>query len=248
MNLIDLESSADREKALALMPPFDEKDVACGNLGPEKAKEKIAKAKASHESNWLDKAALRPETANILAIGLHHCDKGVEILTAQNMGSEKEMLQGFWEREHDWNKRTGQVMAGYNCHQFDLPMIVLRSRILGVPVPGGLRKGRYWNSERFHDLRDDFLLGRNSLEFKSSLDYVAKAFGLPGKNGHGKNFADVFARDPGEAIRYLINDLFVTKSVAEKLGHNCGPTCDTFEEFSAKYLQPEQKPAPDDLF
>lgn len=249
MNIFDAETAPDREKALALMPPFDEKDVKLGNLkDPTKISEKISEARASHESDWLEKAALRPETANILAIGLHHVDKGIDILHINDMGSEKAMLQGFWERFQEWHAKTGKVMAGHNIFLFDMPMLELRSRILGVPVPGGIRKGRYWDSARLHDLRDDFLLGRNPLEFKSSLDHIAKSFGLPGKNGHGKDFAETYARNPNEAIKYLINDLFVTKAVAEKLGHNCGPTCATFEEFSAKYLQPEQKPAPDDLF
>lgn len=249
MNIFDIESSPDREKALALMPPFDEKDVKLGNLkDPAKISEKISEARASHESDWLDKAALRPETANILAIGIYTIDKGVELLDLENCDGETKLLETWWERFHDAHKHTGQPWAGWNTNSFDIPMLILRSRILGVVVPGGLRKGRYFESARLIDLRDDWLMGRNPLEVKSSLGYVSKALGLEGKNGDGKDFGNLYRTDRKAALNYLLNDIWLTKAVAEKLGYSFKPSCETFEQWQAKYLDAPKEVSKDDIF
>lgn len=227
-----------------------------GNL-KDKAKidEKIEEARTSHEKNWLDKSALRPETANILAIGIFANERGLELLNDKNCDSEKGLLETFWSRFHQWHKETGRPWAGYCSNFFDWPMIILRSRILGVPVPGGLRKGRYFDSSRMIDLQDEWLLGRQRTEVKSSLDYVARALGIEGKNGaSGKDFGALYASNPSAAMQYLARDIWITKSVAEKLGYDMKPACQTFAEFQAKFLDaappsqaPEKTPA-EDLF
>ena len=71
MTIMDIETMADPVRAKALMPAFEEKDVAVGNLkDPEKIREKIAQKRAEHQANWNEDAALRPETGKILAIGI----------------------------------------------------------------------------------------------------------------------------------------------------------------------------------
>lgn len=220
------------------MPIFDPSEVKCGNLkDPAKIAEKVEEARNSHQADWLDKAALKPETANLLAVGLYHNDKGVEILHIGNCGGEKELLETFWERFNKGLKDTGRPWGTWNGFSFDFPFLILRSRILGVPVPGGLRKGRYFDGSRMLDLREDWLCGRDWREFKSSLDYVSKVFGLPGKNGDGKNFGATYSADRSAAIQYLLSDMWLLKGIAEKLGYDMRPSYETFAEFSAKYLQ-----------
>lgn len=237
MVVFDCETSPNEQKARELMPVFDEADIKLGNLKDEaKIKEKIAEARASHESNWMDKAALRPELAEILAIGYYHPDLGIILKFERDLGGERELLEDFWKRHADYHKQTGEPFAGWNSNSFDVPMIVLRSRLLGVYVPAKIRQGRYFNSSMFHDLRDDWLLGRKETEVKSSLDYVAKAFGLPGKNGNGKDFAKLYRANNDEAYSYLYNDIHLTLSVARKLGHPIKPTTETFEEWLEKYI------------
>ena len=216
INYFDLETSPDREKALAIIPPFLESDVKIGNLGPEKAAEKIAAAKASHEADWLDRAALKPECAIILAIGIQG-DK-TTILHVKESKSEAAMLKTFWDIFTD-SQKTNAQWAGWNILQFDLPFLVLRSRILGVQVPNGLRTGRYWSNSIFIDLMDEWLCGRNKNDVKCSLGYVAKALGVGEKSGDGSDFAVAYHRNPEKALDYLRNDLKLTAGVAEILGY-----------------------------
>lgn len=235
--IVDIETSPNHETCSRLMPPFDPEEVKLGNLKDQaKIDEKIKEARDSHEKNWLDKAALRPETATILAIGYWDSEKGVALNSIKGMDGEKGLIEDFWKRIGQWQRLTGRPMMGYNIEGFDLPMIVLRSRILGIHVPQNIRKGRYWNSDLFWDLRHDWLLGRKETEVKSSLDYVAKVFGLPGKTGSGKDFAQKFLNDEIGAYSYLWNDLHVTKQVAEKLGHDFSGKTSTWEEWKAEYL------------
>lgn len=224
MSLIfDIETDTDRAKALQLMPQFDPAEVKCGNLKPENASAKIEEARKNHESAWLEKAALRPETSIILAIGYYDRDKGAELKTVDNMHGEKDLLADFWEQvTHRRDKR--EPLMGWNIFGFDLPTLVLRSRLIGIDVPSGIRKGRYWNPDVFCDLREDWLLGRNPMEVKSSLDYVARSFGVGQKNGDGSKFGELYRTDQVKALAYLRNDILLTKEVAQKLGHDFTPT------------------------
>lgn len=249
--IADIETGPDREKALALLPPFDPDEIKCGNLGPEKAQAKIEEARKSHEAEWLDKAALRPETGKILAIGYYHNDLGVETITDRNVGSERSVLEDFWRRVGLHMQNGGQIIT-LNGNSFDLPYIVIRSIIHGLHIPSGIRSGRYFNSKLFADLRDDWLMGRNPLEHKSSMDHIAKSLGLGGKTGHGKDFAAMYESHEIGALTYLVNDVLLTAKIAQKFGYDTRPTTETFAEWERKYLQsqqkPEQKPTPDDLF
>lgn len=248
----DIETAADREKALALLPPFNPEDIKVGNLGPEKAQAKIEEARKSHEAEWLEKAALRPETGKILAIGYYHNDLGVETITDRNMGNELAVLEDFWRRVGMHMKGGGQIIT-LNGNSFDLPYIVIRSIIHGLHIPSGIRSGRYFNSKLFADLREDWLMGRNSLEHKSSLDHIAKSLGLGGKTGSGKDFAAMYEANEIGALTYLVNDVLLTAKIAQRFGYGTQPTTQTFEEWEKKYLASKQtpaekKPEPDDLF
>jgi hypothetical protein len=69
MHIFDIETGADVPRAMALLPEFDESDVAVGNLkDPQKIAAKIVNRRENHQKNWLEKAALLPETGMVLAI------------------------------------------------------------------------------------------------------------------------------------------------------------------------------------
>ncbi len=217
----DIETGADTERALKIIPDFDPSEVKVGNLKPENAAAKIAEAQANHQANWLDKAALRPETGRVLAIGildsegenLLHINNAADPATAESL-----IIETFWDTFDKTYKANGQLWAGYNSNSFDLPFLIIRSRILGVRVPPDLRNGRYFNNRMFLDLMDEWLLGRNRNEVKCSLGYVAKALNVGEKSGDGKDFAATYAANPAAALEYLSHDLKLTKGVGEKLG------------------------------
>jgi hypothetical protein len=198
-----------------------------GNLkDQEKIVSKITERRRYHEKSWLDESALRPETGHVLAIGMLSTrgwpgpsdDQPPLIFHVQEAGSEKDVLLSFWDFLESTYKATGQAFTGFAIFHFDLPFLVIRSRILGVPVPLNLRVGRYFNQTRFCDLQEEWLCGRSRNDTKCSLSYVARALSVGEKSGDGKDFENVYNLDTSRALAYLRNDLDLAKGVARKLG------------------------------
>jgi RNase_H superfamily len=216
----DIETGANFERARALMPPFDESEVRTGNLKDEdKIKAKYADRRVAHERSWMEGSALRPETGHVLAIGILPTRKEDSPLFFHvHQTNEADVLQSFWEFLVSTQEATGQHFIGFAIFHFDLPFLVIRSRILGVQVPLNLRVGRYYNATRFVDLQEEWLAGRSRNDTRSSLDYVAKALGVGEKSGSGDKFESLYSADEARALAYLENDLNLAKGVARKLG------------------------------
>jgi len=193
------------EELNQILPPFDPAEVKMGNLkDPEKRAAKLAEAETNYFADARDKAALSATTGKVLAIGLESTNGETNCLAHE---SEWDILNQFWIRFHINSDR----FIGFNIFGFDLPFLIRRSWKLGVPV-SNIRQGRYWN-ERFLDLRDLWQLGDR--QAKGSLDAICRHFGLAGKNGNGKDFARLFELNQKEALKYLVNDLRMTREVHE---------------------------------
>ena len=222
MIIFDIESGANLERSRLLMPEFDEQAVRVGNLkDQEKIVSKITERRRYHEKNWLDESALRPETGHVMAIGMlstRGANPEPLYFHVKQAGSEKDVLLSFWDFLESTYKTTGQAFCGFAIFHFDLPFLVLRSRILDVPVPINLRVGRYFNATRFVDLQEEWLCGRSRNDTRASLSYVAKALSVGEKSGDGKDFESVYNLDTARAIAYLRNDLDLAKGIARKLG------------------------------
>lgn len=210
MIVIDIETCAAPDDVLAKVKP---EFLPAANLkDPEKIKASIAEK----ETAWREKAALSPLTGQILAIGLHVSEPdfpeptdGVRILTE----TEPAMLENVWGL---WNE--GGRFVGFNVREFDFRFMVIRSRILGVPVPDDLMEGRYW-SRRIVDLMELFCCySRETSGF--SLDAINKACGLPAKmpGVTGADFARLFVEDRKKALEYVRTDLLATVALAARLG------------------------------
>jgi hypothetical protein len=127
--------------------------------------------------------------------------------------SEAENIADFWA----WLEPTLQLnerVAGFCIHRFDLPFLVRRSWILKVSVPWNIRQGRYFN-QNLIDLAEVWKMG--NYEQNISLDTLSKSLGVGTKNGTGKDFAKLLAEDRDAAIKYLQNDLALTRSCADRL-------------------------------
>ncbi len=193
------------EELTAMIPPFDPAEVKTGNLkDPDKIAAKLQEAEVNHIANARDKAALSPLTGKVLAIGLE-TDGAATLLAFEH---EWETLNEFWLIYAS----THAMFVGFNINSFDLPFLIKRSWKLGVPVPGGVRNGRWWG-DRFHDLRDEWQMGDRMA--RGSLDAVCKFFGVEGKNGNGKDFARLFELNRDAALEYLENDLRMTRRAHE---------------------------------
>lgn len=214
MNTIvfDVETAPLPESELAaLLPPFDPAEVRTGNLkDPDKIAAKLAEAEANHRRDFFDNAALDPLTGRVLVVGLLD-QGGVRFLDNEN---EAAVLREFWTVCRGEQGRINQLV-GFNTHLFDLPFLIRRSWKHRVPVPFGVRRGRYWGDEMV-DVRDAWQLGDR--QARGSLDAIAKHLGIGGKNGNGADFAKVWQTDRAKAVEYLRNDLELTAKLADVLG------------------------------
>ena len=209
---------------LPMLPPFDASEVRVGNLKDEaKIAAKIAEAELNHRRDFIDRAALDATTGRVIAIGLLTPHPGPLPSAEREKAGEVEIigdddeaatLREFWKR---WKWEDGRPVefVGFNVLQFDLPFLVRRSWKLRVPVPAGLRRGRYWG-DGILDLRDVWQLGDR--QARGSLDAIARHLGIGAKNGEGKEFAKLWQNDREKAIAYLKNDLELTARIAESLG------------------------------
>lgn len=212
--LFDVETGPLPESELAaLLPPFDPAEVKVGNLkDPEKIAAKIAEAEANHKRDFIENAALDPLTGRVVAIGMLRHD--TRDFVAVGHEDEARTLAEFWSVLRAEIVR-GSNLVGFNTFQFDLPFLLRRSWKHRVPVPLGLRRGRYW-SEHLGDLREIWQLGDRMA--KGSLDSIAKHLGVGEKTGEGKDFARLWREDRAKAMSYLRNDLELTAKIAEALG------------------------------
>ena len=251
--VFDLESAPlDDVTLAALCPPcempthpgeFDPAAVKYGTTkDPVKRAEKLAEVKSKHEAavkeydqtvataakdhfqKFKDKAALDATTGRVVAIGVSPCPvggNGPAIINCDG-DSEESGLKLFWEWV-EGNLKAQRPMIGWNSNGFDLPFLVRRSWILGVPIPIGVRKGRYF-ADLFIDLMQTWACGSRDY-FK--LDAAAAAFGLTGKVKEvagdpieGKTFYLAW-RDPKRrktAEKYLMADLRIPAELAKRMG------------------------------
>ena len=238
--VFDVETGPLAESELsALLPPFDPAEVRTGNLkDPAKIAEKIAEAEACHRREFFDRAALDPLTGRVVAIGLLvfpeiggcHAETrstrrgeaadgttdGIGEGRCVIIGHEDEgqTLREFWGYAQAEMGRMNP-MIGFNIFGFDLPFLIRRSWKLRVPIPFGIRRGRYWGDQMI-DLRDAWQLGDR--QARGSLDSIAKHLGVGAKNGDGKAFAELWRSDRAKAEAYLRNDLELTAKIAYALG------------------------------
>lgn len=222
--IFDVETGPLAESELsALLPPFEPAEVKTGNLkDPAKIAEKLAEAEANHRRNFFENAALDPLTGRVVAIGMLVFDELSEAGPAMDSGKcviighddEARTLREFWQYTQAEMGRMNPII-GFNIFTFDLPFLFRRSWKQRVPIPFGLRRGRYWGDQVI-DLRDAWQLGDR--QARGSLDSIAKHLGVGAKNGDGEAFAELWRSDRAKAEAYLRNDLELTAKIALGLG------------------------------
>ena len=205
--IFDIETGPQERRALqAIMPVFSPP----GNIkDPDKIKLKLAEK----EAKFMDDAALNAETLNVLAIGLYDDElEKTEILVISDISDEKDLIETFWKLVAPSGNVT-EELVGFNSNNFDIPILVRRSYILGIKVPTNL-KGK-WLPDFCIDLMEMWQCGDR--QKRISLDRLCKACGFEGKNGSGKYFSQLLKEDREAAIDYLTNDIKITAKLAERM-------------------------------
>lgn len=203
--LFDIETGAlPLEKIEHLCPEFkapaNYKDAA-----------KITENIAEQKQTWVERGALSALTGKVLAIGL----RTDGVTTILQDADEAKNLRAFWAWLED-RVRERRAVVGFNINKFDIPFLVRRSWSHGIAIPSGVFASRgYVNQSVFIDLALEWQCG-DRMEWVK-LDTVCKFFGLPAKNGSGKEFANLWVNDRQKALDYLDNDMRITSLVMQRM-------------------------------
>jgi hypothetical protein len=216
---------------------FDESAVKLGNLkDAAKIAEKIelarhvhAKSVMDYESTldqacgayWseiFDKAALDATTGRVCAVGYLADSK--EIIDTALDFDERELLVRFWNIAGKMRKEN-RKMIGHYSNSFDVPFLVRRSWILGIPVPDWITTPTGYLNPMFIDTMAVWQVGNRRDSIK--LDRLARALqvGCKPSDCTGADFWRMLRGEGAEreaAIEYLRNDLKLPYEIAKRLG------------------------------
>lgn len=218
--VIDIETAPIEEVRDYLDPP-DLSDIkAPANYkDPEKIAAYIedAKAKAieSHDRNCSDKAALDFNLARIVAIGFWTTSHKPTALLCKTADDERAALDEIWEYVRH------RTVVGFRIREFDIPLMVQRSRYLGLahPLPD---LGRYARGNGICDLYD--LLTFNDLRaetvMRRSAKSFARRFGIPVTDPiDGKQVPALVAAGEWKQVEsHVLADIAMEVALAKRLG------------------------------
>jgi hypothetical protein len=247
-----LDETTIRQRSKPFQPPphpgeFDPDAVKLGNLKDKiKIVEKIEAARKAHTTlvenytsdcelaeaayyaNIIDRAALSPTLARVLAIGIGLSDGTNHYLALNDAtdANEAGMLAEWWSEFYGPCWRLGYSIIGHNIHEFDIPFLVKRSWMLGVDMPDVVVRGKYLD-DQIVDTNKVWQCGSRSAAY-ISLDDLGQVLGCGGKlrdeNGE-KMSGDMFhklyfgtSEERGRAMDYLEQDVELTRKVAERMG------------------------------
>ncbi len=198
------------EQLLKLMPEF----TAAANL---RDPEKIEASITAKRQAWLDDAALRGTTGQVLAFGMAQDDDPVMVNTIEG-SNEKALISALFQHLYDAIMNDWFIYT-WNGAGFDLPFLCQRLASHGKPGFWYLTKGkgrRYWD-DHFIDAMQVWNMQSGHVS-GSGLDAVAKALGVGEKNGDGAMFYELFKADPDKAKAYCANDVELLRKVVLRMG------------------------------
>ena len=166
-----------------------------------------------------DRLALSPETSFVCAFGIKKGKDTPFVMTTKYESSEKSLLETFWLKATKGQMHLTNKLVGFNSNNFDLPFLIKRSWMLGIEIPQTLitkSRGKFYLSEMCVDILDKWTLG--DPQKKISLGKMAKFLGLGEKTESGKDFYKTLCSDKEKAEKYLINDVYLTYLISERLG------------------------------
>ncbi len=175
-----------------------------------------------------DLTGLWPVTAEIITIGMLNPDTGRgQVLFQDNdthippweegniifsTGSEREILQKFWEEVQKFH-----AIITFNGRGFDAPFLILRSMVRGVRITKNLMPPRF-QSDSHCDLLEQLTFFGATRKF--NLDVYCKAFGIPTPKDGGIEGKEVGAAHAAgryvDIAKYNARDLHATAALFKK--------------------------------
>lgn len=154
----------------------------------------------------LNRLALYPLTGRVVTIGLLSERTNAERIGQLGLSHEGEhrLLEWFWEAVCKYDQ-----IVTFNGRGFDIPFLLTRSRMLGVSPSRNDLMGNRFSTKPHCDLLEQLSFYGATRKF--SLDFTARAFGLAGKSGSGKDVGALFAEGRyQEIVDYNSGDLKAT--------------------------------------
>jgi len=187
------------------------------------------------EEETKERLGFYPLTGEVVAIGILNPDtnKGAVYLKTEEglpaealaeegiaieTGSEKQILEKFWETIKPYN-----YFITFNGRPFDAPFLMIRSAILGIKPSKNLMSNRYLSSQKYDAIHVDLLDQLNfygAVRKRFNLHFWAKAFGIksPKEQGiTGNDIGPLYKEGKLlEIAKYNLGDLKATKELYEK--------------------------------
>lgn len=157
-----------------------------------------------------------PEFCKIVAIGLgdyHGVDAHVvrsKAVKAADVERERTLLQMFWSAA-----QRASTIIGFNVLYFDLPVIFVRSILLGVPASRMIDTSPYGR-----DVIDLYLKrfgprGNTDKKRPGKLKRLAELYGIdvPAGDVDGGDVLELWKTDPDKLAKYVESDVVVTREL-----------------------------------
>lgn len=203
----DIETETLPEQEIAHLAP--EFTAPANYKDPEKIKASIQEQRAK----WLADGALSAVTGRVICIGI--LTQKLSVFLGENDEDEQQIVRYFWE-QIAISIQAGHQLVGFCCRTFDVPFLVRRSFRYGIRVPACIWEGRYLTSS-IVDVADLWACGGRDPRDRISLDTLSQFLGVGAKNGDGKDFGALWHADRPAALKYLENDLALTKAAYERM-------------------------------
>ena len=140
-----------------------------------KKPEVIAAALEEKKLSWIQGIALEPDTCQVTCVGTGYptdAPPGPVVVADRGNWTEAEIIGAFWEQDY----HQADLVIGFNILGFDLPVLIQRSRELGVAYPKGIIQGRYKHDPKIVDLMLEMTNGRP--EDAYPLAWYCKRYGI----------------------------------------------------------------------
>jgi hypothetical protein len=199
-------------------PDLDDIKAPANYKDPEKIAAFIEDAKvktlADFERACSDKGALDFNLARIVALGWWTERHGIQTALCRDEQDERQAIG------HLWDLGRHRSLVGFRVREFDLPMLIQRSRLLDIPYPV-LDLGRYargtsicdlYDVLTFNDLRQEHLMRRTARAF-------ARRFGIVVDDTvAGAEVPALIVAGDWESVRgHVMSDVTMMVALAQKL-------------------------------
>jgi len=170
----------------------------------------------------IEKAALDLDLCEVAAIGWT-MDEVPAYTQSRGTTSEAEMLDGFWRFVRSI-QREGGVIVGFNCLQFDLPILLRRSLYLGIDAPK-VQIDKY-RHDGVIDVADVLTMGGKTTW--RSLGFYARRFGIPHDDSvKGEDVPALVVAGNWEAVAgHCRADVATTTALAQRIGLIASPVAE----------------------